>query len=940
MSKIPKTATCIRNTSTWSDLKAEYKFDSASFNSKKIISNLPTLSPKMNVLLKKIKELDEEDLKTTGTLNKHIIYSDVAGTYGAKMVASVLIADGFKLAYNNNFKMKDFKDLEKNKSFGLLTTSTVYKKPLTVGIKKNLLASMNKRPDNVFGENIRILVLDSGFKEGIDVFDVKYIHLLEPLITKAEQTQVIGRGTRYCGQAGLPFIPSKGWLLHIYRYNMMYNQDTNLHELYLKHSNSNISSLNFVADIEDLLITSAVDIPLTENIHNLNRKNNRFYNMVKELKKLADVKKVPPPRADKIVLVNNIRGKVYTNDKAIDCRLNCKGELEEAPRGLIIAAAIHVGKKELVKELYVKNCKPLLCRYISKMPEFCKAINALWTQPIKFLKVYKKSILRNLDVYRRTYSSIHQSNYDAAVEYVNMFNEPSEPVYIAEPPKNKMPYLELSDYIEKHYRPYKWSAIEVKNKCILDNEKVDDKNETTVVEYTNTQKFVKDYLTPKSPYKGTFLYHSVGSGKTCSAIATATDSFEKEGYTILWVTRHTLKEDIWKNMFDKVCNVIIQDKVNKGYKMPSSRAERMNLLGNNWMQPISYKQFTNMIKGKNKYYEEIVKRNGKEDPFRKTLVVIDEIHKIYSSSLSALEKPSPEVLQSMIQNSYNKSGNNSLKLLLMSATPITDDPMSVVKILNLMIEKNDQFPENFETFKTEYCLDTGLFTDVGSMKFLNKVAGLVSYIDRSSDLSQFAYPIINDIMINVDIENDNNYELKELENKLLKLEEKVLNVDITKAEKKALTSEVKQVTKEIKKLHKAKAEPKNVIDFVNTCFSKKFSSNVKEPKEKKVKDPSEPKEPKAPKAVKATKEPKPPKEPKEAKEPRVKPAKSCPDGKELNLDTGRCRAIKAPKSPKTAKVVKESEEPGVKPAKSCPDGKELNLDTGRCRAIKVAKVPK
>ena len=60
MNKIPKNATCIRNTSSWGDLKAEYKFDSPSFNKNNILTKLPILSPKMNVLLKKIQELDEE----------------------------------------------------------------------------------------------------------------------------------------------------------------------------------------------------------------------------------------------------------------------------------------------------------------------------------------------------------------------------------------------------------------------------------------------------------------------------------------------------------------------------------------------------------------------------------------------------------------------------------------------------------------------------------------------------------------------------------------------------------------------------------------------------------------------------------------------------------------------------------------------------------------
>jgi hypothetical protein len=86
-----------------------------------------------------------------------------------------------------------------------------------------MMTLMNERPANINGANMRIIILDSGYKEGLDVFDVKYMHILEPLVTKAEYTQVIGRGTRYCGQSGLPFVPDVGWPLNIYRYNLKYD---------------------------------------------------------------------------------------------------------------------------------------------------------------------------------------------------------------------------------------------------------------------------------------------------------------------------------------------------------------------------------------------------------------------------------------------------------------------------------------------------------------------------------------------------------------------------------------------------------------------------------------------------------------------------------------------------------------------------------------------
>ena len=65
---------------------------------------------------------------------------------------------------------------------------------------------------------MRFIILDSGFKEGIDLFDVKYVHIFEPANTIADLKQVIGRATRTCGQRGLEFIENIGWPLYVYNY--------------------------------------------------------------------------------------------------------------------------------------------------------------------------------------------------------------------------------------------------------------------------------------------------------------------------------------------------------------------------------------------------------------------------------------------------------------------------------------------------------------------------------------------------------------------------------------------------------------------------------------------------------------------------------------------------------------------------------------------------
>ena len=228
-----------------------------------------------------------------------------------------------------------------------------------------------------------------------------------------------------------------------------------------------------------------------------------------------------------------------------------------------------------------------------------------------------------------------------------------------------------------------------------------------------------------------------------------------------------------------------------------------------------------MNKGKNKYYKQMVDLNGSEDPFRKTLIIIDEIHKIYSSSLSALEKPNPEVLQSMIQNSYKVSGKDSLKLLLMTATPITDDHMSSVKILNLLLENIERFPEDFENFKMMFCNENGLFTENGSHEFMNRITVLVIYIDRTNDRSQFAYPVISDILIDVNRQHNNDNGLSEINKNINEYENKLKDENLKKDEIKELKKIITNMKKEKKVANKLNEEPKDIIDFINSCFVKK-----------------------------------------------------------------------------------------------------------------------
>jgi hypothetical protein len=274
----------------------------------------------------------------------------------------------------------------------------------------------------------------------------------------------------------------------------------------------------------------------------------------------------------------------------------------------------------------------------------------------------------------------------------------------------------------------------------------------------------------------------VGTGKTCSAIPTATKNFETQGYTILWVTRATLKSDIWKNMFDQICNEQIRKQVEDGLVIPEDSSKRMALLSKAWsIRPMSYKQFTNLVSKNNQFYHDLVKKNGAEDPLRKTLLIIDEAHKLYGGGdLSGQERPDMDELKKAIMKSYIHSGVESVRLLLMTATPITEGPMELIKLLNLCKLPEDQMPETFDEFSQEYLDEEGLFTERGQTKYMNDISGLLSYLNREFDVRQFSQPKVQFVLTRMISEEwidkfdtsdikENKQKTKEIKNKIKEL---------------------------------------------------------------------------------------------------------------------------------------------------------------------------
>jgi len=853
-------ASCLRKTANWSTLQKEHKFEKQTFDAKVFLEDLPIASPKLALLLNKIKELDENDMKTHGKLFKHFIFSEVkAGGYGAKIIASGLIASGFQLCYSDRLVMKPESELLKTNrnNFGFLSSTTIFDQAFSTGLKKNLLMTFNKRPDNVHGELVRFMVADGGFKEGIDLFDVKYVHIFEPQTSEADQKQAIGRATRKCGQAGLEFHPSRGWTLHVMIYDTSvpedlkgtYKADT-LFDMYLKNSKVDLRKVNFAQGLEEFLRKGAVDYPLNRNVLEF-RVDDIFWGgnapIPQETQEIPKKKRAPP--------VPPKLGTTVFCDKP--CSINRPSKY--VPIGLPLFAVVSVVTNAPLPDKRMKKPRTHFCALLQQDPLFCQAIKTAFIDQEQYIKANADVLLKAIEIgkhmqmgkslrpafLRFVYKLLEKKDQAKIATMPNVQkallqeettmtqnvskNAPSTPSEPSEPnapnapnapksaksPKSpltpvktpaafqyllediprvttKMNFRQLRDYIADNYGQFTWPRVKMENLCVVQQEgggglanevenvlkeikqEIDKDNsarasknsansassskkilsvgKSFAATFTPTQDFIRHYFTPENPYKGMLLYHSVGVGKTCSAIATATSTFEREGWTILWVTRTTLKDDIWKNMFDIVCSVSMQERMNKGQRFPVQQNDRMRLLPQNWsIRPMSYKQFTNLISGTNKSYQDLVKKNGIEDPLKKTLLIIDEAHKLYGGyDLLPAEKPDMKKFKAALLKSYSVSGNESVKLLLMTATPYTKDPMELVKLLNLFKEPKEQLPSDFDEFQHVF-LDqkTGKFTQEGKDLFLEHINGMVSFLDRGSDAREFAQPKIEIVHANM-----------------------------------------------------------------------------------------------------------------------------------------------------------------------------------------------
>ena len=400
--KRDKIYTCMRQTENWSKILPQHKLDNRNFNPDEVKLAIHNASPKLEQLFRIIDQVDENDMRTHGQFFKHFIFSDIKEEgYGAKILASAFIANGYKNLITAR-SVPGQKALKltllptgtdgRNKAFGLLSSSTIFNSEFNQRFKKEVLTLYNKRPENIQGEEMRFIILDSGFKEGIDLFDVKYVHIFEPSMTVADLKQTIGRATRTCGQKGLNFEPNVGWPLFVYNYyiaipedmkdsyevtdpsllrypeedTMLFERANKLKDATILYSGFDKTLTNLAEQLYKLAPIFSVDFELTKHIH-----------------RIDDMTYLYEQQQASVDTASNSASSAVGGALKDKTKMNCSGKCglrstNDIPATVGFLYRVYAKYGHNRKAVPSKNLRSYLCAYMKSHPEYCDQVNKEW----------------------------------------------------------------------------------------------------------------------------------------------------------------------------------------------------------------------------------------------------------------------------------------------------------------------------------------------------------------------------------------------------------------------------------------------------------------------------------------------------------------------------------------------------------------------------------
>ena len=202
------------------------------------------------------------------------------------------------------------------------------------------------------------------------------------------------------------------------------------------------------------------------------------------------------------------------------------------------------------------------------------------------------------------------------------------------------------------------------------------------------QEIIQRFFSPFTPYEGVLLFDEVGTGKTCTTVGVIENLREKSSFkraVILASGRNLLNN--YKNEVTFVCTDGRYVPENIDSLTERERTIRINKKLAVFYEFHTYETFGSELK---KGMKNMIKA------YENSIFVFDEVHNLKPSKDPKNASKTYETIHEFIHSVTNK------KVLLLSATPMRDNPAEIVYPMNLILPLSQQLPTEDEFMKKFY----------------------------------------------------------------------------------------------------------------------------------------------------------------------------------------------------------------------------------------------
>ena len=252
-------------------------------------------------------------------------------------------------------------------------------------------------------------------------------------------------------------------------------------------------------------------------------------------------------------------------------------------------------------------------------------------------------------------------------------------------------------------------------------------------ELSTYQTLIRNFLSNSTPYNGLLLFHGLGTGKTCSAITVAEEHrrfLKQSGLPrFIYILGGGNIQSNFKNQFFQESNLTKQGEewtckgcvgnallreINATNMSKEMIVEKINELIHRHYRFMGYRKFANYIQ-QLKHVEEL----------EHSMIVIDEAHNIKDESKGFTPSKALDLVTT----------KTTVKLLLLSATPMFNDPGEIIWVLNLL-NRNDKRYE----IKESDLFSNGELKESEIPRLIHHMRGYVSFVKGENPFT-FPYRI-------------------------------------------------------------------------------------------------------------------------------------------------------------------------------------------------------